>query len=91
MGGLFSESPILIGDAIGIYAAAIVVGAVSFLPGGLGTTEAAMVTLLVNYGLGIPEAIVLTIVCRLLTLWIAVLLGWIAVGILRLTSQRELL
>jgi len=91
LGGLFSQSPILIGDAIGIYAAAIVVGAVSFLPGGLGTTEAALVALLVNYGLSIPEAIVLTIVCRLLTLWIAVLLGWIAVAILRLTNERELL
>jgi uncharacterized protein (TIRG00374 family) len=84
-----AHATLFIGDAIGIYAAAIVVGAVSFLPGGLGATEAAMSTLLVNYGYSVQDALVLTIVCRLLTLWIAVLLGWIAIGFLKLTGSRE--
>jgi glycosyltransferase 2 family protein len=91
LGVLVTQSSFTIGDAIGMYAAAIVVGAVSFLPGGLGTTEAAMVALLVNYGLDISEAVILTMVCRLLTLWVAVLLGWIAVGVLKLSRKEELL
>jgi uncharacterized protein (TIRG00374 family) len=65
-------------SAIGIYAVAIIVGALSFLPGGLGTTEAAMVALLATHGYSMPDAILLTIICRVLTLWFAVALGWVA-------------
>lgn len=90
LGGVEPHMTLLVGDAIGIYAAAIVVGAISFLPGGLGTTEAALVALLVKYGYNIQDALVLTVVCRLLTLWVAVILGWVAVGVLKLTRSREL-
>ena len=90
LGGIEPHTTLLVGDAIGIYAAAIVVGAISFLPGGLGTTEATLLALLVKYGYSIQDALVLTIVCRLLTLWVAVLLGWIAVGFLKLSRSREL-
>lgn len=71
------------GTAIGIYSVAIIVGALSFLPGGLGSTEAVMIALLASHGYSIPDAILLTVVCRLLTLWFAVSIGWIAVAILR--------
>jgi glycosyltransferase 2 family protein len=91
LGTLMPYPQLLIGDAIGMYAAAIVVGAVSFLPGGLGTTEAAMVALLVSYGYSVQDAVVLTIVCRLLTLWVAVIAGWIAVGALKLARVGEFL
>jgi uncharacterized protein (TIRG00374 family) len=91
LGDIVPHRTLLMGDAIGMYAAAIVVGAVSFLPGGLGTTEAALVALLVKYGYSVQDALVLTVVCRLLTLWVAVLLGWVAVGFLKLTRSGELL
>jgi uncharacterized protein (TIRG00374 family) len=65
--------------AMGIYAIAIIVGALSFLPGGLGSTEAVMAALLVAHGYAMPQAILLTLVCRLLTLWLAVLIGWLSV------------
>lgn len=70
-------------EATGIYAAAVIVGGLSFLPGGLGTTEAAMTALLVARGFPLSEAMLVTLLCRLLTLWFAVLLGWIAVFGLR--------
>lgn len=89
LGDIVQHPSLLIGDAVGMYAAAIVVGAVSFLPGGLGTTEAALVALLVKYGYSLQDALVLTVVCRLLTLWVAVLLGWMAVGFLKLTRPSE--
>ena len=63
----------------GIYATAVLLGALSFLPGGLGTTEAVMTALLAASGLALPDAMLATLLCRLLTLWFAVVLGWLAV------------
>jgi uncharacterized protein (TIRG00374 family) len=68
-----------VAGAMGCYAIAIIVGALSFLPGGLGSTEAVMAGLLVARGFAKPQAILLTLVCRLLTLWLAVLIGWLSV------------
>jgi glycosyltransferase 2 family protein len=62
-------------------------GAISFLPGGLGSTEAVMTTLLAAHGFSLADSIFMTLACRLLTLWLAVVLGWIAVLVLR---QRSL-
>lgn len=70
-------------SATGIYAIAVIVGALSFLPGGLGGTEAVMIALLTAQGFTMPDAILVTLLCRLLTLWFAVLLGWFAVMALR--------
>jgi glycosyltransferase 2 family protein len=69
--------------AVGIYGIAVLVGALSFLPGGLGGTEAAMTALLTANGLTVSQAVLVTLVCRLVTLWFAVAVGWVAVFILR--------
>lgn len=61
--------------AIGLYAASVLAGALSFLPGGLGGTEAAMIALLVSVGAVLGTAVLATLICRLVTLWFAVLLG----------------
>jgi len=83
IGAISPSIPIDWTTAIGIYSIAIIVGALSFLPGGLGSMEAVMIALLVAHGYSMPDAILLTVVCRLLTLWFAVVIGWIAVGALR--------
>ncbi len=64
--------------AIGVYAAGMLVGALSFIPGGLGSTEAVMVVMLSVLGIDVPTAIAATIVCRVATLWFAVALGFCA-------------
>jgi glycosyltransferase 2 family protein len=69
--------------AVGIYAVAVLVGALSFLPGGLGSTEAVMTALLVAQGYSVANALLVTVVCRMVTLWLAVALGWSALGVLR--------
>lgn len=69
---------ISIADATFIYSFAMLVGAISFLPGGLGGTEAAMVALLVARGLALPQAVAATLVVRLATLWFAIALGLVA-------------
>lgn len=77
--GIFPDVGMSMTAALGIYAVAIVVGAVSFLPGGLGGAEAAMVALLLFNGFSFQESAALTAICRLLTLWGAVAAGWLFV------------
>lgn len=61
--------------AVFVYSISMLTGALSFLPGGLGGTEASMVASLIAGGVQPPEAIAATIVIRMVTLWFAVLLG----------------
>jgi glycosyltransferase 2 family protein len=60
-----------------IYASMTIAGALSFLPGGLGVTEAGMLALLVRFGVGLTRgsAAAATFVTRACTLWFAVALG----------------
>lgn len=61
-----------------VYGFAMLVGALSFLPGGLGGTEATMTGLLVLKGMALPQAVAATVIIRLATLWFAVALGLVA-------------
>jgi uncharacterized membrane protein YbhN (UPF0104 family) len=42
-----------------------------------------MTALLAAHGFAVGDALLVTIVCRLVTLWLAVLIGWIAIYALR--------
>ena len=61
--------------ACGIYAVAMVGGALSLLPAGLGGTEAIFTGLLVLHGAPWADAALATVLVRILTLWLAVGLG----------------
>lgn len=61
--------------AIGIYSISVLIGALSFVPGGLGSTEAVMGLLLIAVGTDKSSAVAATLICRLATLWFAVVLG----------------
>jgi uncharacterized membrane protein YbhN (UPF0104 family) len=73
----FPGASIDVGLAMLIYAVTTIIGALSFLPGGLGVTEGAMTLLLVQsaQGLDTPTAVGAAILCRLATLWFGVVLG----------------
>ena len=76
-----------------IYSSMTVAGALSFLPGGLGVTEAGMLALLTSFhsGIGRGTAMAATFVTRVCTLWFAVALGLAAMTIYaRRTSDRSL-
>ncbi|MCB1778072.1 MAG: flippase-like domain-containing protein [Candidatus Competibacteraceae bacterium] len=73
---------ISLATGLGVYAIAVLGGALSFLPGGLGGTEAVMGVLLIAFGADGASAVAITLLCRIATLWFAVALGGIAVGIL---------
>jgi uncharacterized protein (TIRG00374 family) len=61
--------------AMSFYAIAMLAGALSFMPGGIGGAEATMIALLSLVGVGSTEAVAATVVIRLTTLWFAVGLG----------------
>jgi len=76
-------------SAVGIYAVAVLVGGISFLPGGVGSTEAVMTALLATHGYSVSQALLITLACRLVTLWLGVGLGWVAVFALRPRTAAE--
>lgn len=65
-------------NAIGFYAVAMVAGALSALPAGLGGMELALTGLLVAQSASTAEAVSITVLARLLTLWLAVAIGVLA-------------
>lgn len=65
-------------QAAGFYAVAMVGGALSLLPAGLGGMEALLTGLLVLHGAGAAQALGITVLVRVLTLWLAVAIGALA-------------
>lgn len=65
-------------QAAGFYAVAMVGGALSLLPAGLGGTEALLTGLLVVHGASAAQALGITVLARVLTLWFAVAIGALA-------------
>ena len=66
--------------AISLYSIAVLLGALTFMPGGLGGTEVVMGLMLMAMGASSADALVATLVCRIATLWFAVLIGLIAMA-----------
>jgi uncharacterized protein (TIRG00374 family) len=83
LASMFPPAALSLTTAMGIYGIAVLIGGLSFLPGGLGSTEAVMTALLAANGLTVSQALLVTLTCRLVTLWFAVALGWLAVFALR--------
>ncbi len=64
------------GAAVAVYAISTILGALTFLPGGIGLTEASMAGLLIAAGMAGPDASAATLLIRLVTMWFGVGLGW---------------
>ena len=82
----YLDANLSIVEALAVPSAAMLIGAASMLPGGIGTTETAMVVLLTRLGVSGDAAISAAICMRLGTIWFAVLLGLVVVYCL----EREL-
>jgi uncharacterized protein (TIRG00374 family) len=83
----FAGASIELLPATFIYASMTVAGALSFLPGGLGVTEAGMLGMLTEFGAGCNRGVATaaTFVTRLCTLWFAVAIG---IGALLVFARR---
>lgn len=74
--------------ALGIYALAVLAGSAAFfLPAGIGGTEVVMTALLVSQGAPLRTAVIATLLCRIATLWFAVVLGIAATASLELFGR----
>jgi glycosyltransferase 2 family protein len=84
----FEGATIGLGPASLAYAASTIAGALAMLPGGLGVTEAGMAGSLQVLGEGVSLSIATgaTLLVRLATLWWAVLVGALALVVLRQRS-----
>ncbi|TFH08215.1 MAG: flippase-like domain-containing protein [Candidatus Thorarchaeota archaeon] len=88
---LSSASLILLLQATFVHSTASIIGALSFLPGGVGTYEITSVVL-IRFLLGISETLAsaATILIRVFTLWFSVVVGFIALSIVtRRTKLRS--
>lgn len=75
--------------AIFIYSFSLLVGALTFLPGGLGGAEVAMLQLLLLNDVEPSTAVAVTIVIRFCTLWFSIVLGVITMSKLHLVSSVQ--
>lgn len=62
-------------NAVFVFSFSIIVGALSMLPGGLGSTEATIVILLSALGVDLGVALAATAIIRITTFWFAVAIG----------------
>lgn len=69
---------ITVRQSVFIFTFANLVGALTFLPAGIGGTEVLMVVLLASAGLSTEEAAVVTLIIRVATLWFGVACGYVA-------------
>ncbi len=65
-----------LGAAVAVYAISTLIGAFTFLPGGIGLTEASMAGLLIAAGMNGADASAATLLIRVVTMWFGVALGW---------------
>lgn len=88
LGHLDISLPLL--TSLAIYPTAMLAGAASMLPGGLGSTEATVIALLAGMGVTLSQAAIAAIGIRIATLWFAMFLGLFAMiwfGYLRLINR----
>lgn len=77
---------------LAVFGLGSVIGALSFLPGGLGAAEASMVGTLLAVGYARPVAVGATLLIRVGTLWYGAILGAAVFGLHRLltrTAERQ--
>lgn len=76
-------------SAFSIYPMAMLAGAASMLPGGIGSTELTIVGLLSLHDITIQQATMAAVGIRLASMWFSVACGFISIGILETQNSRK--
>lgn len=74
---------------MGIFCIGMLIGAASFIPGGLGSTEIALLFMLEKIGIPSVDAVFVVLVSRATTLWFAVALGGCAMMSLKIQDHNK--
>jgi len=64
-------------EVLAIYATSVLLGAISFIPGGIGVTEGSITGLFTLNGIDVSTALILSIMIRIFTLWYSVGVGFV--------------
>jgi uncharacterized protein (TIRG00374 family) len=75
-------------SAFSIYPLAMLAGAASMLPGGVGSTELTIVILLGFYGVAPTTAVLAAVGIRFATIWFSVLAGFVCMGLLEIKFRK---
>ncbi len=65
-------------STISSYSSSLIIGAISFIPGGVGIAEASLIGLFTIQEIELSNAIVVVVLIRLFTLWFSTLSGFVA-------------
>ena len=74
---------------LAIYTTSSLLGAISFIPGGIGVTEGSITGLFTLNGIDVSTALILSVMIRILTLWYSVGVGFIALKFTGAFSSRK--
>jgi uncharacterized protein (TIRG00374 family) len=75
--------------SLSIYPLSMLVGAASMLPGGIGSTEAAIVAILATFSVPFTTALVCAVGIRFSSIWFAVINGFVAIAILERIKSKN--
>ena len=76
-------------QVLAIYTTSTLLGAISFIPGGIGITEGTLTGLFTLEGIDVSTALILSVVIRILTLWYSVCVGFIALKFTGVLSPKN--
>ena len=74
---------------LAIYTTSSLLGAISFIPGGVGVTEGSIAGLFTLNGIDVSTALILAVTIRIFTLWYSVSVGFIALKFTGAFSSRK--
>lgn len=71
------------------YGAAVVIGSLPIVPGGLGLVEGSLAVILIAYGAGRVPAVSAALAFRAVNYWLIIPVGWVSVGALAHQLRRR--
>lgn len=73
--------------AVSLYPMAMLAGAASMIPGGVGSTEVVLIILLTGLGVSLVQGTIAAIGIRIATIWFATMLGLVSMLVLEFVSK----